>query len=90
MVPASRLYFSLVKIGDETCRAVPDGHELTATASVARVSGDRLLFFVPVATETEFYAGWEPEDYQRANARLHRTLRHRLREFRLHAERDAD
>ena len=50
MVPASRLYFSLVKIGDETCRAVPDGHELTATASVARVSGDRLLFFVPVAT----------------------------------------
>lgn len=86
----SRLDYSLRKIGDETCRAVIDGHELTATASVARVSGDRLLHFVPVVTETEFYAGWEPEDYQRANARLHQALRQRLRKLRIQAERDAD
>ncbi|WP_375462977.1 hypothetical protein [uncultured Methylobacterium sp.] len=86
----SHLDFALVRISDEALTAVPGGHEMTATAYVARVVGDRLLHFVAVASETEFYAGWEVEDYQRANARLHRTLRDRLRDHRIQAQREAD
>ncbi|MGW9821922.1 hypothetical protein ACUXK4_004511 [Methylorubrum extorquens] len=84
------LDFSLVKVGDETCRAVDGGHELTATAYVARVSGDRLEHFVAVASETEAYLGWGAEDYQAANLRLHRRLRGRVRELATIHAREAD
>lgn len=59
----SRLDYSLVKVGDETCRAIPVGHELTAGAYVARVSGDRLEHYVLVAEVWETHLGWAAEDY---------------------------
>ena len=90
MLADPRLDYSLVRIDPEVCRAVPGGHELTATAYAARVGDEKLHRFAEVATETEAYEGWDPADYQRASLRLHRRLRDRLRELRLQAERDAD
>lgn len=86
----SRLDFTLRRIWDETVTAVPGGHELAATAYVARVSGDRLLHYVAVATATERYAGWQPEDYQAASLRLHRRLRNRMLDAERRHEREHD
>lgn len=87
---ASRLDFSLVKVGDETCRAVPGGHELAVTAYVARVSGDRLLHYAAVAEVRETYLGWGAEDYETAHLRLRRRMRNRLDELATIAAREAD
>jgi len=84
------LDFSLAKVGDETCRAVPGGHELAVTAYVARISGDRLEHYVAVASETERYVGWGTEDYQAAHLRLRRRLRQRLVELATIHAREAD
>ncbi|MGE8128511.1 hypothetical protein ACQKQD_16170 [Methylobacterium sp. NPDC080182] len=84
------LDYSLVKLSDETCRAIPGGHALTATAYVARVSGDRLEHYVAVAGATESYVGWGTEDYQAAHLRLRRRLRDRLSELATVAAREAD
>lgn len=86
----SRLDFSLLKVGDETCRPIPGGHALTATAYVARVSGDRLEHYVAVAEATQSYVGWGAEDYQAAHLRLRRRLRDQVRELATVHARDAD
>lgn len=86
----SRLDFSLVKVGDETCRAIPGGHALTATAYVARVSGHHLEHYVAVAEATERYVGWGTEDYQAAHLRLRRRLRDQVRELATVNAREAD
>jgi hypothetical protein len=84
------LDFSLVRTGDETLRPVDGGHELALTASVARVSGDELDHFVPVAEVRETYLGWGAEDYMAAHLRLRRRMRNRLDELATVAAREAD
>lgn len=81
---------TLARIDDATVRAVDGGHELSTTLWAPRVDGDRLTHFAAVATVRETYAGWQPEDFQRANLRLQRAARDRLRELATQAQRDAD
>ncbi|MCJ2134236.1 hypothetical protein MKK69_09240 [Methylobacterium sp. J-026] len=81
---------TLARIDDATVKAVAGGHELATTTWAPRVDGDRLTHFAAVAIVRETYAGWEPEDFQRANLQLHRAARDRLRELATRALRDAD
>lgn len=83
-----RADFSMVRILGEDCRAVDGGHELALTAYVAQVDGDRLVEHAAVARVTEVFSGWGPEDYQRANLKLHRALAARVAELALVARRD--
>lgn len=85
---AARADYSMVRTLDEDCRAVDGGHELAVTAYVAMVEGDRLAHFAAVARVTETFAGWDPQDYQRANLRLHRALAERVRDLAAVARRD--
>ena len=90
MTPSSHLAFALRRVTDEAVLAVPGGHEVSATISVARTDGVRLLRWVEVAHDAEFYAGWQPEDHQRALLRLHRRLRTRLADLALQHTRERD
>ncbi|ARO54062.1 hypothetical protein B2G69_07830 [Methylorubrum zatmanii] len=83
-----RLDFSLTRVLDEDCRAVDGGHELALTAYLAQVDGDRLVEFAAVARVSEVFAGWDPQDYQRANLKLHRALAARVAELAVAARRE--
>ncbi|WP_375453463.1 hypothetical protein [uncultured Methylobacterium sp.] len=85
-----RFDFTLARIGECDVKAVEGGHELSMTVWVPRIVGERLSHFAAAAIVRETYAGWEPEDFQRANLRLHRAARDRLRELATQAQRDAD
>lgn len=90
MPPASHLDFSLRRVTDEAVRAVTGGHEVSATVSVARNDGVRLLRWVEVAHDREFYAGWQPEDHQAALLRLHRRLKARVADLAVEHARERD
>lgn len=85
-----RFDFTLARVDEATVTAVEGGHELSTTVWAPRVDGDRLCHFAAVAAVRETYAGWDAQDFQRANLTLHRKARATIRELSLTQFREHD